>query len=364
MLSAAEVDRFKRKGFLLLKGVFSAGEVAQFKAIGDHAPGIVDLSSLAGLQSLWTDPRLVETAKQLLAGPIAFFGEASYRRINSESDHPTFERVLHHDAKGTLEHLFNRQHAPTPEPYPIIRFGIYLQDHASQSGGLKVVPGSHQIDSSAFALSDLQYYNVPSEPGDMIVFCNKILHAAYALRLKQHPDIALSPAEESAADPDKFLPFPKDRRTIFIDYAGSNELADIYIKNRALHLASARNGFVNSFVHGSFLEDAQRVGVRLRLDAAVVEAATKIVQTAVNGAVNGEGVAMLEILPTLCRLSRPWSSHYNFVPDVQGNDTAAAFEILGKLLPRIDELRGLVRTSRKDAHMSAKVQAVRTTALQ
>jgi hypothetical protein len=355
MLTAAQIDQFKRDGFLLMKRVFSADEVQRFHVIGEGASKSTDLSALPGLESLWADERLVETAKQLLGAPITYFGEASFQRqVIAEGERP-MQRALHHDAKGTLDHLFNRQHPPTPEPYPIVRFALYLQDHASQSGGLKLVPGSHQMDSSDFNQASLKFFNVPSEPGDAVVFCNKILHTAHALRLTKSPDVALSAMDEDlqcAARPDDFLPAPRDRRAIFIDFAGANALADIYIKGRALHPLNVRDGFVEAILRGHVRRDAQRMDVKLRFDAAVVEAVAKLTGTAVNGMIGETAVPLLTALPTLCGQSRAWSSHFNFVPDVPANTSAeAALGLLNQLVPRIEQLRQLGQTARRDQAM-------------
>ena len=185
MLSSVEIDRFKRDGFLLLRNVFSAAEVERFIAAGKGASRTADLFTMPALEGFWSDSRLVQIAKLLLGGTVTFFGEASYLKEVFKPGEAVHGRHLHHDAKGTPGHLFSRQHEPTDEPYPIIRFAVYLQDHANFSGGLKLVPGSHQFNSANFNEDELSCYDVPSKPGDLVVFCNKILHSPYALRRKE-----------------------------------------------------------------------------------------------------------------------------------------------------------------------------------
>jgi hypothetical protein len=346
MLSDSDIARFKRDGFFLLKRVFSDAEISHFRSAGAPLSEISNnLIAVRGLESLWCDSRLVAIARQLLGERITFFSEATYARYLFQPGERIQGRHIHHDAKGTVEHPFNRQHLPTPEPYPIIRFAIYLQDHAGQSGGLKIVPGSHQIDSSDIDELKLNYFNVPTEPGDLVLFCNKLLHSPFALRPKADPERALSPLQEiqlSHEQPDMFLPAPFERNTIFIDFAGHNELADIYIKGRALHPKNIRSGVAESFQVGPLKSDAERTGVTLRLDSGVTEALSMIVATARDGQMTREGAPYLNALPDLCRASKAWSPHYNFIPAVE--DGMSPLDLYRQIAARAKEVRKLWNT--------------------
>jgi hypothetical protein len=114
-------------------------------------------------------------------------------------------------------------------------------------------------------------------------------------------------------------------------------------------------------VRGDVQRGAQAANVTLRLDAAVIEAVTKIMGAIVDGAFTPEGTAMLKVLPALCRLSAPWSAYYNFLPEMQGHgvkyaegDAEAGLALLRLLVPRIDELRNQIRTAARDPHMQAQ----------
>jgi hypothetical protein len=352
MLTDDQVAQYKRDGFLLVKGVLTPAEVTHYRDVGgtQHA----ELALLPELKNFWADPRVLSMTRRLLGESITYFGEGNYRGTLLVDETQTGGR-LHHDAKGTLAHLFNRQHPPTPEPYPILSIGFYLQDHARFGGGLKVVPGSHQMDSSDIDLAKLSYYDIPSEPGDAVIFCLKTLHAAHAMRLKTGE--ALSPPEQAlryARDPDAFLHKSRDRRVIFVDFAGSTDLADIFIKNRALHPSNLKDGFADIAIGGAFMEAAERTGVRLRLDAAVVEAVTKIYASAPGGNVTDVTRHYAKGLPTLCRFSKSWSPHYDFIPDVPAEDTVeAGLALATQLAPRITALRKHMATARPDKAMGS-----------
>lgn len=350
MVSNVDLTRFKSDGFLLLKGVFSAGEVARFREAGADAPRTTNLAAMPDISALWADGRIVSVAKALLGEPVTFFGDASYAHEKFSPHQRISGRHLHHDAKGTYGHLFNRHHAPTSEPFPIVRFAIYLQDHTSQSGGLKVVPGSHQADSSDFNQERLAYFDVPTEPGDLVVFCNRILHSPYALRLKQDPLHGLAPLEEiklSAETPEAFLPTPLDRRVIFIDYAAHSDLADIYIKSHALNPNAVAAGLVQ--LAETLAATAQGAGVSLRLDAAIVEAMRTIKRTADNGRISATGMGYLSALPRLCELSQEWTHTFNFVP-AHATDPKATYLYI---LERTNALLQMWKTKLPDLHMAA-----------
>lgn len=354
MISDSQVAAFKRDGFLLLKRVFSPQEVELFWRAGSHVVDSADLASIPALEGLWCDRRIVEVARRLIGDPLVYFGEASYQRKTfAPGSLPT--SYLHHDAKGTIKHLFNRQHAPVGDFYPVIRFATYLQDHSAHSGGLKLVPGSHRFDSSDINLSELTYLNVPTEPGDLVLFCNKTLHAAHALRLKDSPAIALSPTEDrelSLSDPGAFLPIHNDRRAIFVDFVAHDEASDIYIKGRALNLSNPRSGLVRSVEDGSLLKQADAARVTLRLDSGVVEALTQIADTAVDGRVTDAGIPFLKALPQLCRLSQGWTSYFNFVPPVpDGPNEVVARDLMFAMFQRVDELRELLKSVHIDKAM-------------
>ena len=200
MLSDSQIAQYHRDGYILLKNVFSGNEIATFMTAGraHSAPEgtAISLLELDALKSLWRDSRLVTCARQLLGETPVYFGEGNYIRFHLTPGQHIPGRHIHHDAKGTRTHLFNRLHEPQSKSYPVLRFGIYLQDYTQHSGGLKVSPGSHLINTRDFDQSALPYVNVPSVPGDLICFCMRILHSPYGMLLRESPSTALSPQSE------------------------------------------------------------------------------------------------------------------------------------------------------------------------
>jgi hypothetical protein len=156
------------------------------------------------------------------------------------------------------ENLYSLYKPAADEIYPAWRFGVYFRDYRLSSGGLKVSPGSHLV-SRAKMMSEpppgnknfyliegigeleapvLPYpiYNIPSAPGDLVIFNLCIFHSAGALLLKQHHQAQLLPAQEASLlenMPDIFEPYAEGpRNALFFDYGAPAVPLDFYIKWR------------------------------------------------------------------------------------------------------------------------------------
>jgi hypothetical protein len=364
VLSKADVDRFNREGYLIVPSVFSATEAQELLRrvrAGAVARTSTTLFAIEGLQDFWAEPRLLAISRALLGDNLCFNGEASVLREAFQPGEHISGRHLHHDAKGTPEHLLNRMHRPMPEGYSVLRFAIYLQDYTNQSGGIKVSPGSHLIDSSNFDESDLPYVNARTRPGDVVVFSARTLHSPYFLLLKDHPEIALSAAEEDAgyaADPDAFLPHPGKRDTLFLDYFRPDEMGDLNIKNRTLFLGHRKPGFARAVIRSQLAAKINSQGMIPRMDQAVIDATLVLSEElrAPEG-VTDDARQLLLALPQLCRDSQEFSPYFSFVPKNIGADgPKGALAVFNELAPRINEVIAEIHSKPKtsDWHMSAR----------
>lgn len=362
ILDKAQVDQYRREGYLVVPGLFTAGEVAAFQdAAARHQPKqpgsySASLFAIPGLQDLWHDERLINVAAELLGGDIAFFAQNDYSRyVFTEGEHIT-GRHAHHDAKGTHAHLFNRLHEAQATPYPVLRFGIYFQNYTTASGGLKVSPGSHLMDSSFFDETKLPYLNVSTRPGDVVCFCARVIHSPFALRSRTAPHSAVSPKEEDrffARDPGAFEPGPLLRETIFLDFAAPSESADLLIKNRALSNADKINGIAGAIDSLRLEYWADRYGISLRLDFAVVELVLKI--AAASRRNDAPAVELLlRALKKACVLSRPWSEHFPLFDKIPEGDDLETLTLFGhKIKKNIMRYGEALPTGGKDPHMGA-----------
>lgn len=361
MISANEVEAFKQEGFLHLKKVFSADEISRISQVGQSRPAMenaaTSLMLIPEMSGLLSDERILSIAHKILGHPVSFFFEANYvnYRFVSGTRH---DGHLHHDGKGSSDHLFNRLHDEFKVAYPVLRFGIYLQDTACQSGGLKLCPGSHLQETSTFEGKKYTFYDVPSEPGDVVCFCLRLLHSPFALRRKDSPEIALAPWEENALFPgqrDAFLPMPERRESIFIDFAAIDPLTDIHIKGRALHPSNAKPGLAK-FLCGEGLEAFTSIdGLDLRFDYAIVDTLKEIKRHIIGSNLQAEALPYLDLLMSLCRMNSEYSQYFPFAPVVSKgshtvNDAIAVFDLL---MTRYAEYSRLLQTTHRDLHMRA-----------
>jgi len=252
-------------GFCLVKGVFSATEMADLErdlamAHAEFAGALPDIYSTPSLQWLLFDQRLRALAHALLGSRLVYYREtaSNYEETPGQITAAPFTEY-HCDARGNHACL-----AGPPEDrgvFPAYRFGIYFRDYRRYSGGLKVAPGSHLRDFAydyqwnaqrniaklpkvkqvvgpyelAVPAQPMELYNVPSEPGDIVIFNLRCYHSAGAVRLKGRPTLALLPSVESRLPPEVRLPIPPgSRNTIFFDYGAPTKALDYYVKRCAV----------------------------------------------------------------------------------------------------------------------------------
>lgn len=233
------VEAYQVDGFALVKGLFSLDEVVALRAIcADifaRADGkLADLATYPELRAVVLDARVLAVARAVLGQAITYFGDSNFF-ANSR-----FDRHIHNDARGDVED-------PSCSEYPLLRMGIYLQDHAFHSNGLKVRPGSHRsvfwTPRNAMRLVGLfgkrlkpaafrprWFYNVPTEPGDLVFWNLRTHHAGHAVRLRGADGLALPPALEGYLPARVQRPMPKDRFAVFMSWARESPALDAYIK--------------------------------------------------------------------------------------------------------------------------------------
>lgn len=251
-------------GFCLIRDFFTAAEIVQLKAGLKAAHqqfngDIPDLMSCSSLRWILFDARTVNLARALLGDDLVYYPEGSVNHEDSIGPltlAPYTE--LHCDAFGMPNNLKKQWSSPTDAIFRGYRFGIYLQDYSAYSGGLKLCPNTHRGSARAHlendALDDvsetiivgdttivgkrsrLTYYNVPSRPGDLVVWNLRTIHAAGSRLVRgAAPEHGLHPRFEDVVEanrPDLLCPIPGPRLTMFFDYAAPTEDIDLYIKGR------------------------------------------------------------------------------------------------------------------------------------
>lgn len=360
MLSAEQCAQFHRDGFLHLRGVFGDADIERLEQAAATLPMAPSATryfyDVPGLEDFWSDERLTSVARSLLGSPVVYSFDGVFVRYDFNQGTPDMARHLHHDAKGTSNNIFNRVNDALSTTYPALRFAIYLQDTKSQSGGLKIGVGTHRMDVSSFEGRDLKLFNVETIPGDLVIFTHRLLHSPLALRLKNDPQRALTPAEEDEwfeRSPGDFLPIPTVRDAIFIDYLSTGEEADLYLKNRALMASDKSARLAQVLADEQYLDKLEDSPLLLRVDRAIVETCEAIKAHGIeNGTLNAVGETLVMRLPRLCRAHFETSDfHLLHDSEVADNMPVTALRLFNEIYPRIRGLRRQLPSRQIDVHM-------------
>lgn len=252
MVNQAEIKRFWDEGAILVRDLIPAHEILDFrKQIENSIPAWkeqnvfestatggrlkTDLLSNSLLRKLLLDPRIIALAHSLLGAEPVYFGDSTFVYG------PT-SRGWHRDNRTSDRNVFTGQ--DWQGNYPLIRFGIYLQDHEKHSGGLGVRLRSHLpskknpfINKRILPRSLRNYFagrtgkatNMASKPGDLVIWTLRTTHSADAIRLRVLPKIRLSPGIENYVPSWARLPHDGTRMACFITFAAASDHLNRYL---------------------------------------------------------------------------------------------------------------------------------------
>ncbi len=290
-------------GFCLIKNVFPADDMAEIydasAATHDRFP---DLLSCPDLAWFVFEPRILEIARHLMGDALAYYGETGFnfeRTIGKVTTDAYND--LHIDSVGMPQRLDKVWRGAPGQIFRGYRFALYFQDYEKFSGGLKVAPGSHllspeflndrtqlrpketlALDGQGSMLSFRRHvqelYNLPSEPGDLVIWNLRTMHAGRAQRLAINPALSLPPAIEdmiARQAPHALLPQPGPRNAIFLDLAQPVEEVDLYIKARTQIKLDLDSG-VDAWTYDAAETIAAANGIRMRYDKLILALAMKL----------------------------------------------------------------------------------------
>lgn len=126
---------FWDNGYLVRRGVLEKDRISGYRRqilANDLAPG--DVLSSPGVGELVTDPAVVSLVGDLLGETPQYFGDSNVS--------------IRSTGRGYHKDNADRYDPSAPDwqsSYPILRIGIYLQDHHRHSGGLNVRERSHLV---------------------------------------------------------------------------------------------------------------------------------------------------------------------------------------------------------------------------
>jgi len=229
-----EERELSARGWTVRRSVFTAGEVAGFRSAvseavaragkgpqittatgteGSKVISIADLLSFDGIAPVVVDPRIIDLATDLLGTTPRYFGDSGFL-VGATGD-----RTWHRD---NVDRDFDGP--DWKDPYPVVRIGIYLQDHARSSGGLSVAEGSHLTaeNRGRGRFPDLGV-------GDVAAWSLRTRHGAEAVRLRLLPDLVLNPRLQSRVPRWARVPVTEERMALFVSFARPDPLLDRYL---------------------------------------------------------------------------------------------------------------------------------------
>lgn len=197
------LHEFWNNGFCILRGFFSEHEVAEWRVFASTYADR-DLFAHDALRKIVLDPRVLEIARDILSDQaLVYFGDSNAMVGSTDAG-------FHKDNADK-----NCQDAPDWQgEYPIIRFGLYTDDHFRFSGGLDLRQGSHRTVS----VNEGRHVAARTRPGDLVVWNLRTTHSGGAHLLRN--GAALNPATLAAKIvrrlPKGWLTMPEHRQRIGI----------------------------------------------------------------------------------------------------------------------------------------------------
>jgi hypothetical protein len=166
---------FDKHGWVIVSGVFSAAEVAALRAglersTAEELAGDVLANPHVGGEKFILNERFLQLVKTLVPGTPVHFGDAS-ASVGFQAG-----LVFHKDNP-------DRQNGAGPDwrsPYTVSRFGLYLQNHRTHSGGLALRDYSHATPDP----NKGRPFAAPTEVGDVVAWSLRTTHAGFATRLR------------------------------------------------------------------------------------------------------------------------------------------------------------------------------------
>ena len=214
-ITDSDYEAFWKSGFVILRGVFSASEIAALRRRAEQAPSPgPDLLSDQVFRDLVVDERIANIAARLLGCVPVYFGDS----VLSRAERPG---PWHKDNAGR----YDPTTADWQSNYPLLRFGIYLQDHSRYSGGVSVRDRSHE---SPTRTEGVPVY-VDTRVGDIVVWHFRATHRG-ATSLLRGTRIPISNYRLDKLLP-QFMKAPaeKARHALFITYGAPGADTDRYI---------------------------------------------------------------------------------------------------------------------------------------
>jgi len=279
-LTKQQQDFFRKNGYIHVQKVFSEHEIQNFrKGCRLNKPG--DSSCRPEFSNIMLSQKVIDIVKDLIGDEI-IYPCLSLTRTN-DLPQQFGSRFFHTDTVGD-DNNFDIE-------YPIINTGVYLQDYIDYSGTLKIMPGSHtrQCITSRTLLQASKHIvkyllrrdmrgvfnilnlhrsiNIPTMPGDMIIWYVRTHHSGYGIRPRFFPNWSLPPIIENWIPSFLKLPDNPERNVILSIFAAPSKYLETYIQKQ-ITKAHRREHYLNNacFENEEMKALAKKEGVTIRND--------------------------------------------------------------------------------------------------
>jgi len=264
-------DEIERDGFTIVRNVFTRSEVTDLRAavakgvarsdilhpanvtltptqhiaIGD----LIAYPELKAFAYVVLNHRVLEIIRSVIGNRIVYFGDSSMQM--GEGTRGFHKDNVHRNDSTGSDWASN---------YNLVRFGLYLQDHAEYSGGLKVRVGSHQVASDKVGTAR----NLSTNAGDLVIWKLTTSHSGNVVRPRLFRGLTLHPGIENRLPTFLRIPGSDVRMSIFGTFGAPGKHLDTY-----LDYIAARKDFENHYAHSTFTDEARELavsrGVELRI---------------------------------------------------------------------------------------------------
>lgn len=248
---AVDVDAFWENGYTIVRNVYSPGEIKALRESAFESTGrsLGDMLANPLMRRSLTDGNLVEIARRILdSDEIWYAGDSSFT-INSG------QRGFHKDN-------VDRQDPNGPDwqgRYTILRFGIYLQDHGSHTGGVNLRAKSHNTTDHSYGKN----VYVRTRVGDVAVWSLRTTHSGNGVLLKFPKSASPEPSEIPKIPKWRIAKADGDRVAIFAALGLNDAHHDRYVE-----YLKTRTYMVGSFRASRYddeaLAAADKAGLKVR----------------------------------------------------------------------------------------------------
>lgn len=224
-------EELKKNGWVLIKNFFDEDLCNELRnsahLSAENGLAGADILSNKYLSNLFLNNKLINLLTDIIGQKPVYFGDSTFQIASLAGG---IQNGFHKDCVDRK----NSSGIDWEDDYSIIRIGIYLQDHKNYSEGLVVRDKSHKSSN----LSIGKKINVPSKPGDLVIWFLTTTHAGNAKRIKiiDYP-VLMSNDESSKLSrklyhklPKSFImPSQKDRIAIFATFGKDDRHLKRYI---------------------------------------------------------------------------------------------------------------------------------------